>query len=212
MQKMDNHSYLPIIQEDNEIVAHIFHYIRNYLFEHDEHDLLDMDFVVTIISFFNLYLVPILFGREERVLFKNLSQFSLSGSIQRLIDNVVNLHQLIKNDIVKLSSLEALYNNGYNSSIEEIHDNFHRLIKLFNKLTHLQSELYPIIDHFLKKGQKEKINRCLLEFNAIAIKEQLHHSILEKYQKYSPFPKEFLNSVLAEKSQNSTSLPRKKDV
>lgn len=204
MQIMDNHCSLPIIQEDNEIVAHIFHYIRTYLYEHDEHDLLDMEFVLSIITFFNLYMVPILFDREERVLFRKLGQFSLSGSMQRFIDNVVNIHQLIKNDVAKLASLESLYNNGYNSSIEEIHDDFHRLIKLFNKLTHVQSELYPVIDHFLTKGQKEKINRCILEFNAIAIKEQLHHSILEKYQKYSPFPKEFLTSVVAEKNQRAS--------
>lgn len=157
MKSLYNKTYLT---RDTLIVNRLFYYIKNYLYEHEEKDHLNMDFVETIISFFNTFLILIYFKKEESVLFINLNNLSIKNKKKKATNEQPSIEQVVK----QLSILQYQYNAGDNSCIEQIHSMLKTLITSYNK---------------------EKLNNDLLQFNQNIIKQLDTNSIIEKYQKYN---------------------------
>ncbi len=185
VKSLYNKNYLPSVDDDHLIVNRIFHYIENYLYEHEEKDHLNMDFVESIITFCNTFLISIYFKSEESVLFNNLHDLSIDPSIENKMKEVTNEQHSIEQVAKQLSLLQSQYNAGDNSCIEKIHSLLRTLTASYNKLTIKEKELFPLINKILSNTQKEKLNNDLLQFNQNIIKELVNHSIIEKYQKYN---------------------------
>ena len=177
--------YIPLIKDDHVIIARIFHYLGNYLYGFNEHDHLDMDFIVSILNFLDTFLIPIYFGLEEQVLFKQISSLAPTPKMLSMIEDTTRCHRSIEHLSVDLAFLKTQYDKGYYSSINEIHITLGILLKMYKDLAVEQNELFPKIEQFLTTAQKETLNSNLLEFNESIIKHVIHHAIIERYKKYN---------------------------
>lgn len=186
MIKANMSDYFYTDDEKRLIVHRVFHYLGNYLLEHDEKDVVDMDFLEDIIQYIDIALVSKDLVREEYGLFNERAPLSIPESIQEHFRKVTQSHHALNRLVSDISLLINKYNLGYISGLDDIHSMLKILVQSFYNLTQEQAQLFLEMDAFLSDPPKGKLN--LLKSNEISSHAFPHHPILEKYNKYNTLP------------------------
>ena len=172
--------------EKRLIVHRVFHYLGNYLLEHEEKDIVDMDFITDIIQYLDFVLVSKDLVREEYGLFDERIPLSIPESIQDHFRKVRERHQSLNRLVSDVSVLISKYDLGYISGLDDIHSRMKLLAKLFYNLTHEKAKLFLEMDEFLSDPSQWRLN--LRKSNEISSQAFTHHPILVKYNKYNTLP------------------------
>ena len=180
-----DNSFFSDLKHDYALVSHVFQYIDNYLHGFNEQDRLDMDFVVSILSFLDTFLIPIYFGREEQVIFQTLYASPNLKHLTASLNEIQHGHRAIEGLALDLAFLKGQYDKGYYLSINKIHISLSNLLVLQKDLVTKQNSLILELEPLLTSAQNKQLSQDLLNFNETIITHVIHQNIIERYKKYN---------------------------
>jgi hemerythrin-like domain-containing protein len=133
-------------------------------------------FIDVAVDFLRSYADRCHHGKEEDILFKDLSKKQISSEHKRIMEELIKEHALGRNNVKKLAEANGKYAKGDKSAIPDIVCNMEFLVGFYPK--HIEKEdkhfFIPCMDYF---SQVEKDNMLNEEW---AFDRKLIH---EKYAK-----------------------------
>lgn len=123
----------------------------------------DTEFIRTAVDFIKIYADRLHHGKEEDILFRDLTKKQLSAEHKRIMEELVKEHALARENTRKLIEARDKYLAGEKDSVKIIVDNMGILAKFYPK--HIEKEdkhfFLPVMDYFTKEEQ----SAMLAEFN-----------------------------------------------
>jgi len=109
-----------------------------------ENNKLDLNFINNTIDFLITYADKCHHGKEEGILFKQLTTKKLSPEHQKTMEELISEHNYARNNVRRIIDSQKKYVLGNKKALEEIKTNLHALM-----------ELYPI---HIRKEDKQFFN------------------------------------------------------
>lgn len=124
------------------------------------------NFIAAAADFFRTYADRFHHGKEEGILFKELSQRQLKEADRKVMNEVVMEHALARRTVTALENAKESYISGSKEALKDVFDLLTTLVKLYPK--HIEKEdkhfFYPSMEYFSKQNQKDRLTR-FIEFN-----------------------------------------------
>jgi len=131
-----------------------------------ETNTVDTNFIVVAADFFRTYADKYHHGKEEGILFKELSQKKLSEKDDKLMLELMMEHAYARKTVNALENANIAYLAGNTEKVNNILKHLETLADLYPK--HIQKEdkqfFYQSMEYFTKKEQEEMLTK-FLEFN-----------------------------------------------
>lgn len=123
----------------------------------------DTEFIRGAVDFIKTYADRFHHGKEEGILFRDLSKKQLSQEHKRIMDELVKEHALARENTRKLVEARNKYLAGEKGSVKVMIENMRILAKFYPK--HIEKEdkhfFLPVMNYFTKDEQ----SAMLAEFN-----------------------------------------------
>jgi len=144
----------------------------------------DLGFIDTAVDFIRNYADRRHHGKEEDILFRDLSRKKLSAEHKKIMDELIKEHVLGRNNVKKLVNAKESYVQGNKNALKDIVENMGTLIKFYPK--HIEKEdkhfFIPCMEYFteqekdsmLKEG--EEFDTTLAQADYEKIVEQLERA------------------------------------
>lgn len=121
------------------------------------------ELIRTAVEFIKTYADGLHHGKEEDILFRDLSKKPLSPEHKGIMDELIKEHTLGRENTRKLSDAREKYLKGETDAVKAIAENMDILVKFYPK--HIEKEdkrfFLPVMDYFNKDEQ----SMMLSEFN-----------------------------------------------
>lgn len=135
----------------------------------------NVHFIGMAVDFFRTYADRTHHGKEEDILFRELSKKKLSGKHKKIMDELVEEHLLARKTVKKLIEARDQYVKGEGFQLDNIKESLLELINLYPD--HIRKEdkefFFPVLEYFTK-AEEEAMLLEFLEFDS--------HMIHEKYE------------------------------
>ena len=126
----------------------------------------DQEFIEGAVDFFRTYADKYHHGKEEGVLFKELSKRSLSDVDHKMILELTNEHALARRTVNSLEGLKEKYVAGMTKTWGDILELLNTLVRLYPQ--HIQKEdtqfFFPSMKYFTQKEQEDMLD-TFMEFD-----------------------------------------------
>lgn len=123
----------------------------------------DTEFIRTAVDFIKIYADRLHHGKEEDILFRDLSKKALSSEHKKIMDELIKEHALGRENTRKLIDARGRYLKGKKDAVKVIAENMGILVKFYPK--HIEKEdkrfFLPVMSYFSKDEQSAMLN----EFN-----------------------------------------------
>lgn len=142
----------------------------------------DLVFVDTVVDFIRTYADRCHHGKEEDILFRDLSKKPLSLEHKKMMGTLIKEHVLGRNNVKKLITARDDYARGNGGALDDIISNMEILAKFYPK--HIEKEdkhfFIPCMDYFME----EERNNMLQEFWGFdkRLIHEKYKSIVERYE------------------------------
>ncbi len=124
-------------------------------------------FIETVVDFFRTYADRFHHGKEEGVLFSELSRRQLSETHHKMMEELVVEHAFARRTVTALEHANELYVSGKPAAIEEVLEILNTLTRLYP--VHIDKEdnhfFFLVMAYFSEQEQKDMLSR-FLSFNA----------------------------------------------
>ncbi len=151
------------------------------------------EFILLAVDFFRMYADRTHHGKEEDILFRDLSRKQLSTEHRKVMDELMQEHMQARKMVRSLLEAREAYSRGEAKSLDNI-------ITLLNNLTafypvHIQKEdkhfFYPVQDYFSRKEQDAMLAE-FWDFDRKLIHEKYQKLVLrlegQPETKFEPWP------------------------
>ncbi|MFW9831633.1 MAG: hemerythrin domain-containing protein [Candidatus Thorarchaeota archaeon] len=133
-------------------------------------------FIDTAVDFLRTYADRTHHGKEEDILFRELSKKSLTAKHQKIMDELVDEHIIARKTVGRLIEANTKYMQGDNKAVDEILRLLEKLVNFYPE--HIRKEdkdfFIPCMDYFSQQEQQDMLNE-FWEFD----RKMIH----EKYKK-----------------------------
>lgn len=133
-------------------------------------------FIDTAVDFLRTYADRTHHGKEEDILFRELSKKSLTAKHQKIMDELVDEHIIARKTVGRLIEANTKYMQGDNTAVDEILRLLEKLVNFYPE--HIRKEdkdfFIPCMDYFSQQEQQDMLNE-FWEFD----RKMIH----EKYKK-----------------------------
>lgn len=130
-------------------------------------------FVDAAVDFFRTYADRTHHGKEEDILFRELSKKNLSPEHKQTMDELVKEHIVARGTVRSLLEAKDRFLKGDKDSIQDVEDFLGKLIELYP--AHIEKEdkrfLYPVMDYFSVQ-EKDAMLQEFFEFDRNMIHEK----------------------------------------
>ncbi len=117
-------------------------------------------FIDTVVDFLRTYADRTHHGKEEDILFRELSKKALSGMHQKIMEELVEEHKVARKTVGGLVQANARYLQGDNKVVDELLRLLEKLIKFYPE--HIRKEdkdfFIPCMKYFSKKEQQDMLD------------------------------------------------------
>ena len=124
------------------------------------------NFITTVVDFFRTYADRFHHGKEEGVLFKELSQKELNEDDQKVMSELIQEHAFARRTVTALEDAKERYVAGNNEVLKDVLDLLAALIKLYP--AHIEKEdkhfFYPCMEYF-SEAERHNMMASFLFFN-----------------------------------------------
>jgi hemerythrin-like domain-containing protein len=124
------------------------------------------NFVTTAVDFFRTYADRFHHGKEEGILFRELSQKKLSESDHKVMTELMLEHAFARRTVTALDSAKEKYISGNKEALKDVLELLNALIKLYP--THIEKEdkhfFYPCMEYF-SQAERQNMTTSFLAFN-----------------------------------------------
>lgn len=142
------------------------------------------------IDFFRTYADRCHHGKEEDILFRELSKKTLSDEHTRIMKALIEEHGYARKTVTSLSNAKEMFSQGYANALDEITTTLERL-----------SVFYP---NHIEKEDKQFFHQCMEYFT-----EQERESML---QEFHSFDESLIHERYKAVAENALTLVRPKDM
>ncbi len=133
-------------------------------------------FIDTAVDFLRTYADRTHHGKEEDILFRELSKKSLTAKHQKIMDELVEEHRIARKTVGRLIEANTKYMQGDNTSVDEILRLLEKLVNFYPE--HIRKEDKEFFIPCMKYFSQQEKQDMLEEFWAFD-REMIH----EKYKK-----------------------------
>jgi hemerythrin-like domain-containing protein len=116
---------------------------------------IDPDFIATAVDFFKVYADRTHHGKEEDILFRELSDKDLSQKHKEMMNQLLEDHRTARKLVGAIAASNHSYINGEAYSQQRLKEASQDLVELYT--THIHTEdkefFYPIMDYFTEEEQ-----------------------------------------------------------
>jgi len=142
----------------------------------------DVRFILSAIDFLRTYADKTHHGKEEDILFKELSKKKLKKEYKRILEELLKEHTIARKNVKSLSEAVQRYESGDSKSLKEMINIISFLINLYPM--HIKKEdsqfFIPIMEYFDDKEQDNLLKR-FMEFDRSMIHEK-YKRVVEQYE------------------------------
>ncbi len=149
---------------------------------------LDMEFIHTAIDFIRIYADQLHHGKEEDILFRELSKENLTPEHKRIMEELIDEHKTGRHYVRQLIEARDNYLHGDKSALAVIEDTMAKIVAFYPK--HIEKEdkhfFLPVMNYFSPERQQAMLD----EFNDFDRKfiHRHYQEIVTRYDGKSNFP------------------------
>ncbi len=144
----------------------------------------DPVFIDTVVDFIRTYADRTHHGKEEDILFRDLSKCHLSNEDSRIMKELVDDHVFARQTTKALVEANILYRDGKKSALSNISKNINTLVEFYPK--HMEKEdkvFFPAARAYFTDEQDQTMLAEFWEFDRKMIHEK-YKSVVEKLEKH----------------------------
>lgn len=143
---------------------------------------IDPLFVDIVVDFIRTYADRCHHGKEEDILFRDLAKKKLSDEHKRIVKELIEEHEMGRNNVKKLIEAKENYVQGDKEALEDIVKNMEALVKFYP--IHIEKEdehfFIPCMDYFTDE-EKDTMLKEMWEFDKNMIHEK-YTKVVEEYE------------------------------
>jgi hemerythrin-like domain-containing protein len=181
-QNNGGNSMLPIgpLMIEHRLIEKMITVIQREIKNSEQQKKINPEFVDLAVDFIRTYADRCHHGKEEDILFRDLSQKSLSGEQRQIMDELLEEHRQGRRVVAGLVEAKRQYLNGNQAALSEILSFLRFLVNFYPK--HIEKEdqhFFMPMMNYLSPAEKEGMLREELEFDKNLIHEIYKKKIIE---------------------------------
>ena len=167
---------------EHRLIERMISLIKDALVQIEATHKADPVFVDTAVDFIRMYADRTHHGKEEDILFRDLSKRPLSAEDQRVMDELIQEHVFGRQTTKALVEANTRYRNGDASALAEIADNLRTLVEFYPK--HIEKEdkvFFPASRAYFTDEEDQAMLAEFWEFDQKMIHEK-YTSVVEELE------------------------------
>jgi hemerythrin-like domain-containing protein len=164
---------------EHRLIERMILVIKEVLMQIDSTKTVDPVVVDTMVDFIRTYSDRVHHGKEEDILFREMSKRALSAEDRRIMQELVEEHVIGRQMTQALGEANNRYRNGNGSALANISANLNKLAEFYPK--HIEKEdkvFFPVIREYLTDDEDQHMLTEFWEFDRIMIHEK-YKSVVE---------------------------------
>jgi len=158
---------------EHRLIERMISIIKDVLIEIDSIQKVDPVFVDTAVDFIRTYADRTHHGKEEDILFQDLSKKALSAEDRRVMNELIDEHVLGRKTTQALIEANKRYRNGDKSALAEIAGRLHTLVDFYPKHIEKEDEVFfPASKSYLTDKEDQAMLEAFWEFDRKMIHEK----------------------------------------
>jgi hemerythrin-like domain-containing protein len=158
---------------EHRLIERMISVVENVLKQIKSRQRLDPLVIDTVVDFIRTYADRIHHGKEEDILFREMSQRSLSAKDKRIMQELVDEHVTGRRTTQAVVAANERYRNGDASALADISANLAKLVEFYPE--HIQKEdkvFFPAIRNYLSEEEDQSMLTEFWEFDRKMIHEK----------------------------------------
>ena len=167
---------------EHRLIERMISQIKDALAQIESTQKIDPLLVDTAVDFIRMYADRTHHGKEEDILFRDLSKRPLSAEDQRVMDELIQEHVFGRQTTKALVEANTRYRNGDASALEDIADNLRTLVEFYPK--HIEKEdkvFFPASRAYFTDEEDQAMLAEFWEFDREMIHEK-YKSVVEELE------------------------------
>jgi hemerythrin-like domain-containing protein len=167
---------------EHRLIERMFSKIKDALAQIESTQKIDPLLVDTAVDFIRMYADRTHHGKEEDILFRDLSKRPLSAEDQRVMDELIQEHVFGRQTTKALVEANTLYRNGDASALADIADKLRTLVEFYPK--HIEKEdkvFFPASRAYFTDEEDQAMLAEFWEFDREMIHEK-YKSVVEELE------------------------------
>ncbi|MBN1823043.1 MAG: hemerythrin domain-containing protein [Endomicrobiales bacterium] len=167
---------------EHRLIEKMIEIIRRKVSETRKTNKIDPAFIDAAVDFIKVYADKTHHGKEEDILFRDLSKKAMSDKDKQGMDELVNEHKMGRKTVAELVDAKEKYVRGENT-LGVIADRLEALVKFYPK--HIEKEdkvFFPDTERYFSEKELDAMLKEFAEFDARMI-HQKYKSVVENFSK-----------------------------
>jgi hemerythrin-like domain-containing protein len=168
---------------EHRLIERMMSLIKHALAQIESTHKIDPVFVDTVVDFIHMYADRTHHGKEEEILFRDLSKRPLSTEDQRVMKELIEEHAFCRQTNKELVEANTRYRTGDASALADIASKLHTFVEFYPK--HIQKEdmvFFPASRTYFTDEEDQAMLAEFWEFDRKMIHEK-YKSVIEGLQK-----------------------------
>jgi len=145
---------------EHRLIERMIALIRKEIQKMRMHDTFDPEFVRAVVDFIITYADHLHHGKEEGILFRDLSRKPLSAEHRRIMDELIREHVFARENTGKILDLREKYLKDDKDSLIAIIEHMENLVQFYPR--HIEKEdkhfFLPVMEYFSTEEQSAMLN------------------------------------------------------
>jgi hemerythrin-like domain-containing protein len=172
-----------LLMIEHRLIERMISIIKNVLVQIESTQIVDPVFVDTVVDFIRTYADRTHHGKEEDILFRDLSKRDLSTDDQQVMKDLIEEHIFGRQTTQALVEANARYRNGQKSVLPEIAEKLRTIVEFYPK--HIEKEdkiFFPASLAYFTDEEDQSMLAEFWEFDRNMIHEK-YKSVVEGLEK-----------------------------
>ena len=171
----------PLMRE-HRLIERMVKILEKELIQIKETGKVDANIILLGVDFFRTYADRTHHGKEEDILFSELTKKELTKEHKKIMNELIRDHVFARKTVVALNNANISVVEGNNGSIKEVISNLEKLVKLYPKHIYKEDKefFYPILEYFSKEEQDNMLQE-FWEFDQKMIHEK-YTNLVEDFE------------------------------
>ena len=168
---------------EHRLIERMISIIKDALMQIDSTQEVDPVFVDIAVDFIRTYADRTHHGKEEGILFRDLSKRALSAEDQRVMKELIEEHVFGRQATKALAEANMRYRNGDKSALQDVADKLRTISEFYPK--HIEKEdkvFFPASMAYFKDEEDQSMLEEFWEFDRKMIHEK-YRSVVEELEK-----------------------------
>ena len=173
-----------LLMVEHRLIERMISLLKEAVSQIEKAKKIDPVFIDTVVDFIHTYADRTHHGKEEDILFRDLSKCHLSNEDSRIMNELIDDHVFARQTTKAIVEANTLYRNGNKSALSNISENLNTLVEFYPR--HMEKEdkvFFPAGRAYFTDEQDQTMLAEFWEFDRKMIHEK-YKSVVEKLEKH----------------------------